>query len=107
MSKAEVKKSTAPVTPMKFIDDLWGARVSLTLSAAVELDIFTLIAQGNRTVPDIAKALKAPKRTVERLLDALVGMEYLTKRGSQFGLMPVADTFLVRTKASFMGANGR
>jgi ubiquinone/menaquinone biosynthesis C-methylase UbiE len=104
MSKAQMKKSSEPVTPMKFIDDLWGARVSLTLSAAVELDVFTVIAQGNRTVPDIAKALKAPKRTVERLLDALVGMEYLTKRGTQFGLTPVADTFLVRTKPSYMGA---
>src|SRR5207237_4080516 len=82
----------------------WGARLSLTLIAAVELDIFTIIAKGNKTVADIAKALKAPKRTVERLLDALVGMEYLTKRGSQFGLAPVADTFLVRTKPSFMGA---
>jgi ubiquinone/menaquinone biosynthesis C-methylase UbiE len=104
MSKALAKKSAAPVTPMKFMNDLWAARLSLTLIAAIEMDVFTLIAEGNRTAEAIAKAVKAPKRGVERLLDALVGMEYLTRRGTQLGLTKVADTFLVRTKPSFIGA---
>src|SRR6185295_9200944 len=99
-----MKKPSAPVTPMKFMNDLWSARVALTLIAAIELDVFTTIAQGNRTAADVAGAIKAPKRGVEHLLDALVGMEYLTKRGTQYGLTPVADTFLVRTKPSFIGA---
>ena len=107
MPKAQMKKAGKAVTPMKFVNDLWAARFSLALAAAVELDIFTLIAQGNRTASDVAKALKAPKRGVERLLDALVGMDYLTKKANQFGLTPVADTFLVRTKPSFMGAMAR
>jgi hypothetical protein len=41
---------------------------------------------------------------VERLLDALISIGYLTKRGAQFALAPVADAFLVRTKPSFIGA---
>src|SRR5438128_2392372 len=104
MSKAQIKKPSEPVTPMKIMNDLWAARVSLTLVAAIELDLFTTIAEGKKTVADITKAIKSPKRGVERLLDALVGMGYLTKRGTQFGLTPVADTFLVRTKPSFIGA---
>src|SRR5262245_18298144 len=104
MSKAQIEKSSEPVTPMKFMNDLWAARVSLTLMAAIELDVFTTIAQVKKTVADIAKALKAPKRGVERLLDALVGIGYLRKRDSQLGLTPVADMFLVRTKPSYIGA---
>src|SRR6185295_17442397 len=99
-----MKKPSAPVTPMKFMNDLWSARVALTLIAAIELDVFTTIARGNRTAADVAKAIKAPKRGVERLVDALVGMEYLTKRGTRIGLTPVADTFLVRDKPTFIGA---
>src|SRR5215471_15187819 len=95
MSKTQIKKATEPVTPMKFMNDLWAARLSLTLIAAIDMDIFTLIAKGKRTADSVAKGLKAPKRGVERLLDALVGMGYLTKRGTELGLTPVADTFLV------------
>src|ERR1051325_8735061 len=99
MSKPQMKKTAEPVSPMKFVNDLWAARLSLTLMAAVELDVFTAIAQGNKTLPEIAKALKTPKRGVERLLDALVGMGYVTQKGAQFGLTPVAGTFLVRPQA--------
>jgi ubiquinone/menaquinone biosynthesis C-methylase UbiE len=88
---------------MKFMDDLWGARLSLTLIAAIDLDLFSVISQGNKTTAEVTKALKGSQRGVEHLLDTLVGMGYLTKRGTQYGLTPVAETFLVRTKPSFIG----
>jgi len=103
MSKAQAKKSAPPVTPMKFISDLWAARFSLTLVAAIDLDIFTVIAQGKKTAAQIAAAIKAPQRGVERLLDALVGIEYLTKKGTKYGLRPIAATYLVSTKHTFIG----
>jgi ubiquinone/menaquinone biosynthesis C-methylase UbiE len=89
---------------MKFLNDLWAARLALTIIAAIDLDLFTLISKGNKTVEAIAKVLNAPHRPIERLLDALVGMGYVTKRGSQLGLTPVAATFLVSTKPTFIGA---
>jgi ubiquinone/menaquinone biosynthesis C-methylase UbiE len=96
--------SKQPVTPMKFVNDLWAARLSLTLIAGVELDLFSVIAGGKKTAADVAKAIKVPKRGLERLLEALAAMGYLTKRGDQFGLTPIADAFLVRTKHTFIGA---
>src|SRR5262249_55715775 len=104
MPKARMKKSRAQVTPMKFVSDLWSARAALTIVAAVELDVFTAIAEGNKTAAAVAKAIKASKRGIEGLLDALVALGYLTKRGEQFSLAPVSDTFLVRTKPSYIGA---
>ena len=101
MSRAAKKKSA---TPMKFMNDLWAARLSLTLIAAIELDVFTIISQGKKTAAAVAKVLKAPEHGVERLLDALIGMEYLNRRGTQLSLTPVAETFLVSTKHTFIGA---
>src|SRR5688572_22418860 len=34
----------------------------------------------------------------------MVGLGYLTKRGRQYGLTPLSDTFLVRTRPSYLGA---
>ncbi len=93
-----------PVTPQKFFEDLWAARGSLALIAAVDLDVFTAVAEGRKTAADIAKAIKGARRGVERLLDALAGLGYLTKRGSRYGLTPLADAFLVRTRPSYLGA---
>ena len=104
MPKTRKKKTASRITPMKFVNDLWAARMALALNAAVELDVFSAIADGNKTVEAISKALHTPGRVLERLLDSLVGMEYLTKRGSQYGLAPIADTFLVRTKHTYIGA---
>jgi ubiquinone/menaquinone biosynthesis C-methylase UbiE len=102
--KAQKKKAAGRVSPMKFINDLWGARTALALIAAVDLDIFTAISQKNKTVASISKSLNLPSRALERLLDALAGIGYLTKRGTQYGLTPVSEMFLVRTKPSYMGA---
>ena len=103
MAKKPTKKAGASVTPMKFVGDLWAARVSMTLAAAIDLDVFTIIDGGKRTAADIAKAAHASQRHMQRLLEALVGVGYLTRKGSQFGLSPVSSKFLVREKPTFMG----
>lgn len=98
-----MKSVKETVTPAKLTDDLWAARQSLALVAAIELDIFSVIAQGNRTSAEIARAIKAPRRGLERLLDVLVGMGYLVKRGTSFRLAPHASAFLVRGQDSYLG----
>jgi len=104
VSKAQMKKTMEPLSPMKFMNDLWGARTALALIAAIDLDVFTTISQGKKTVAELSRSLKVPRRMLEHLLEALAAMGYLTKRGTQYGLTPVSDTFLVRTKPSYMGA---
>ena len=77
----QMKKTREPVTPEKFMEDLWAARRSLALIAAIELDVFSAIAEVKKPSADVARAIKAPRRGVERLLDAMVGLEYLARRG--------------------------
>lgn len=90
-------------TPQQLMEDLWAARRTQVLVAGIELDLFTHIAQGRCTASEIAGAAGASRRGIVRLLDALVGMGYLTKRGSRYGLKPVAREFLVRGRDSYRG----
>jgi ubiquinone/menaquinone biosynthesis C-methylase UbiE len=91
------------VTPQQIIQDLWAARGAQALVAGVELDVFSRIAEGKRTAREIARTASATARGTEHLLDALVGLGYLNKRGNQYGLGPVAERFLVRGREGYMG----
>ncbi len=91
------------VTPQPIMEDLWAAWRTQALIAGVELDVFTHIAAGKRTAKEIARAAKASENGVTRLLDALVGMGYLTRKGDKYGLSPVADMFLDKNKESYVG----
>jgi ubiquinone/menaquinone biosynthesis C-methylase UbiE len=91
------------VAPEQIIEDLWAARHAQVLVAGVELEVFTHIAQGKRTAKEIARASRAAPRPVERLLNALVGIGYLNKKGERYGLEPVAENFLVQGREAYMG----
>jgi ubiquinone/menaquinone biosynthesis C-methylase UbiE len=69
----------------------------------VELEVFTHINLGKRTVKEIARAASASSRGVEPLLDALAGLGYLNKKGGSYGLEPISEEFLVLDKSAYMG----
>src|ERR1019366_4025373 len=93
------------ISPTAVMEDLRGAWRSQALIAAVELDVFSHIAEGKRTVKEVAAAAGASQRGMANLLDALVGMHYLRKGGGRYGLQPISSTFLVRGKKTYMGAS--
>src|SRR5580693_7997118 len=91
------------VSPKKIQDDMWAGLGTQALLSAIELDIFSIISEGNRTVIDIARRAKAKSRGTRMLLDAMVGLGYLTKKGEKYALEPLSETYLVRGKESYMG----
>ncbi len=100
----------ASLTPQQIMEDFWGAWKTQALIAAIELGLFSHIAggkprhrRGKHTAGEIARAAKASQRGTTRLLDALVGLGYLTKNGNRYGLKPVSEKFLVRGKESYLG----
>jgi ubiquinone/menaquinone biosynthesis C-methylase UbiE len=93
------------VSSTAIMEDLRGAWRSQALIAAVELDVFSHIAEGKRTLKEVAAAAGASERGIANLLDALVGMRYLRKGGGRYGLQPISSTFLVRGKKTYMGAS--
>ncbi|SDK75282.1 Dimerisation domain-containing protein [Actinopolyspora mzabensis] len=85
------------------VEDLWAAREAQVLIAGTELDVFTHIFRGARSAEEVATAIGAPIRGVERLLDALVGIEYLDKQDGHYTLSSLADKLLVRDKDTYVG----
>jgi ubiquinone/menaquinone biosynthesis C-methylase UbiE len=71
--------------------------------AGTELDLFTHIAAGKKTFRQIARAAGASERGVRMLLDALVALGYLNKKGGEYGLEPVSAKFLVRGGSVYLG----
>jgi 3-hydroxy-5-methyl-1-naphthoate 3-O-methyltransferase len=98
------KTGKTPLSPAPIMEDLTGLWRSRALAAGVELDVFSHIAKGKRTVKDLAEAAGASPRGMAYLLDALTAIGYLRKTGSRYGLQPVSATFLVRGKKPYIGA---
>jgi len=69
------------------------ARIILT---AVELGVFDAIGRASLTAPAIATAVHADPRALRRLLDALVGIDILTKRSDAYRIAPAARGRLLR-----------
>jgi (2Fe-2S) ferredoxin/2-polyprenyl-3-methyl-5-hydroxy-6-metoxy-1,4-benzoquinol methylase len=78
-------------------DDLQQAissfRESRAILTAIELDIFSAVGKGADSKA-VAKKLGTDQRATESLLNSLVAMELLEKRGGVFSNSPVAARFL-------------
>jgi 2-polyprenyl-3-methyl-5-hydroxy-6-metoxy-1,4-benzoquinol methylase len=93
----------AQLSPAVIMQDITGAWRSRALVAAVELDVFSHIADGKRTAKDVAGRAGASPRGMGYLLDALTAIGYLRKTASRYSLLPVSAAFLVRGKTAYMG----
>jgi len=91
------------LSPQQITEDLWGAWRTQALVAGIELGVFTHISEGKRTAKEIAKASRAALRGMQPLLDALVAIGYLNRKGERYGLEPVSEKFLVSTAETYMG----
>lgn len=85
---------------MKIIWGMWSFR---TLYAAIDLEVFTKIDNGSNTSEKIAIELKTKKRAVERLLNACVSLNLLTKDNETYNNTPETNQFLVKGKPSYYG----
>lgn len=73
------------------------------LKAALELEIFTLIAHGIDTPAGLAEAKKAAPRAMRLLCDALVGLGLLQRQGERLSLSEEMGRLLVKGAPTYMG----
>lgn len=90
-------------TPERFFNALNAHQQTEAMKAAVELEIFTAIAEGNTTTASIAKRCAAAERGVRTLCDFLTIHGFLTKDGMQYGLAPDSALFLNRNSPAYCG----
>jgi SAM-dependent methyltransferase len=91
-------------SPEPIFETLNAFQRSAALKAAIELDIFTAIAERANTAPALAKECGAAERGVRILCDFLVIHGLLTKDDSHYGLTPESATFLNRRSPAYMGS---
>src|SRR5512135_1296860 len=93
-----------PVSGRSPLDDLvLAANKTAVLKAALELEVFTRIAEGNRSLPALLRATGYNERGLRILLDALSNIGLLTRQPFDYDLSPTAETHLVKGKPSYYG----
>jgi hypothetical protein len=93
-------QETAPDAIMQLGFGYWGSKALLS---AVELGLFTLLAQEPLTADDIRARLKLHPRSVRDFLDALVALGMLERKEGRYANTPAADRYLDRAKPTYMG----
>ena len=95
--------ATSQPDPGLILQTLCAFEQTQALKAAIELDIFTAIADGATTPAPIAEQVKASERGVRILCDYLTVHGFLTKADGVYGLSPTAATFLNKHSPVYMG----
>ena len=91
------------VDPQLIWQLMTGYQVSAAYKTAVELELFTKIADGNKTAREIADACGASEKGIRVLADTLTVLGLLTKRNGEYALTEVAATFLNKHIQTYLG----
>jgi ubiquinone/menaquinone biosynthesis C-methylase UbiE len=81
----------------------WGYAPTLIIEAAVRHRVFDLLDQGPETVDALAAQTGASRRGLSAILNALVGLQLLSRSGDLYSLVPESAAFLVSNKPAFYG----
>src|SRR5688500_8955473 len=92
-----------PPSPEHFFQAANAYQSSAALKAAVELELFTAVAEGNRDPQSMAARCKASERGVRILSDFLVVTGFLTKDADGYGLTQNSAIFLDKRSPAYMG----
>ncbi len=90
-------------SPALLFDTLQAYQRSLALRGAIDLDLFTAIAEGNKSVSAIAARSQASEKGTRVLCDFLTIIGFLTKNGGEYALTPDSATFLNSHSPAYLG----
>lgn len=103
---SQAAPSSSPQTqpsPQHFFETINAFQRSAALKGAIELDLFTAIAEGNKTSEAMALRCQASQRGVRILADYLTVIGFLTKSGNQYDNTPDSAVFLNRHSPAYLG----
>ena len=90
-------------TPEHIMQVGFGFWASKTLLSAVELGLFSTLADAPADLPTIQKKLALHRRSARDFLDALVALKLLKRENGIYGNTTETDLFLDRAKPSYIG----
>lgn len=91
-------------TPQLFFQAANAYQKSHAIKAAVHLDLFTAIGEGQDTVEELARRCGAAERGVRILADYLTIQGFLIKEGKRYKLTQDSALFLDRKSPAYMGS---
>ena len=92
------KNEQPQVTPERLMQFGSAYAPPLIIGAAVANKVFDTLASGPRSVAEVSRETGASTRGLRAIMNALVGLELLTKRDGEYALTPESENFLVRDK---------
>src|SRR5215475_1065497 len=90
-------------SPEHFFRSLNAFHLSQALKGAIDLDVFTAIAEGATTARALPESRQASERGMRILSDYLVVTGFLNKVNGNYGLTPDSAMFLDRRLPTYMG----
>ncbi len=99
--------ATQGPSPAMFFDTLSGYHRTEALRVAIELDLFSHMAAGRRTVTELAEACQAAPRGIRILADYLTIIGFLRKAGDHYELTEDTRVFLDRASPAYVGGAAR
>lgn len=97
----------AQPSPQLVWDTINAYQRTAALRAAIDLDLFTLIGEGDRTAHDLAEKSDASTRGIRILCDYLAVIGFLAKVGDTYRLTLTSAAFLNRKSPTCMAAMAR
>ncbi|MCI0392638.1 MAG: methyltransferase domain-containing protein [Acidobacteria bacterium] len=90
-------------SPEHFFRSINAFQLTQALKGAIDLDVFTAIAEGHASAKALAEARHASERGMRILCDFLVATGFLTKADGNYGLTPDSAMFLDRRLSTYVG----
>jgi len=90
-------------SPQLFFQTINSHQRTEALKAAIELEVFTAIGEGNTAASAIANRCQSAERGVRILCDYLTIMGMLTKNGNEYALTLDSATFLDKRSPAYLG----
>ena len=91
-------------TPALLFDTINAHQRTEAIKTAIELGLFTAVAEGKTTAAEIAAACAASERGTRILCDYLVIIGFLTKNDGRYGLTQDSALFLDKHSPAYMGS---
>jgi SAM-dependent methyltransferase len=108
LSHASSERGNQPMrepSPDLFFETVNAYQRSMALKAAIELDVFSAVAEGCATPAAIAARCGASERGIRVLCDYLTILGFLRKSAPSYALTEDCALFLVRSSRSYVGAS--
>ncbi len=91
-------------SPESIFEYLNGHQRTATIRAAIDLDLFSAIQEGNQEIGSLATRCQASERGIRMLADTVTMLGLLEKKEATYHLTPESETFLVKSSPAYLGS---